>query len=37
MIKSLLEIDIKGLFDGRAGLGRVYLKEIPNFMLLNIE
>ncbi|USJ20248.1 type 2 lanthipeptide synthetase LanM [Lactococcus formosensis] len=36
-IKHLLGSDIKGLFDGRAGVGRSYLSDLPNLMLLNIE
>lgn len=36
-IKNLLESDIKGLFDGKAGVGSVYLEGLSNFMLLNLE
>ncbi|MFD2254697.1 hypothetical protein ACFSJM_10150 [Lactococcus formosensis subsp. bovis] len=36
-IKHLLGSDIKGLFDGRAGVGSSYLSDLPNLMLLNIE
>jgi type 2 lantibiotic biosynthesis protein LanM len=37
MIRNLLETDIKGLFDGRTGVGKACLNEFPNFMLLNLE
>lgn len=36
-IKNLSGSDIKGLFDGRTGLGSSYLSDLPNLMLLNIE